>query len=111
MPEMHILMNFEQKLNPSTMKKFIIERNLPGAGKLSQADLKAIALKSCTVVDSLDAPYHWVQTFVTDNKLYCVHIAPDRETVLEHARQGGFPADSVVEVRSIMDPTTSVMKV
>lgn len=90
------------------MKKFIIERELPGAGQLSAADLKAIAVKSCDVVNNLEEPYHWIQTFVTDNKLYCVHIAPDRETVLEHARQGGFPADNVAEVRSIMDPTTSV---
>lgn len=90
------------------MKKFIIERELPGAGKLSAAELKAIAQKSCNVVDNLDKPYHWIQTFVTDNKLYCVHIAPDKETVLEHAKQGGFPANSVSEVKSIMDPTTSV---
>jgi hypothetical protein len=90
------------------MKKFIIERELPGAGKLSAAELKAIAQKSCAVVDNLDKPYHWIQTFVTDNKLYCVHIAPDAETVIEHAKQGGFPANSVSEVKSIMDPTTSV---
>jgi len=89
------------------MKKFIIERELPGAGKLTSSELQAIAMKSCEVVDNLEAQYHWIQTFVTDNKLYCVHIAPDRETVLEHARQGGFPADNVSEVRSIMDPTTS----
>ncbi|MBL0740941.1 DUF4242 domain-containing protein [Chryseolinea lacunae] len=89
------------------MKKFIIERDLPGAGKLTPAELKAIARKSCEVVDNLDVSYHWIQTFVTDNKLYCVHIAPDRESVLEHARRGGFPADNVTEVRSIMDPTTA----
>lgn len=90
------------------MKKFIIERELPGAGKLTVAELRAIALQSCNVVNNLEEPYHWIQTFVTDNKLYCVHIAPDRETVLEHARQGGFPADNIAEVKSIMDPTTSV---
>ena len=90
------------------MKKFIIERELPGAGQLSAADLKAIAVKSCDVVNNLEEPYHWIETFVTDNKLYCVHVAPDRETVLEHARQGGFPANNVAEVRSMMDPTTSV---
>ena len=89
------------------MKKFIIERELPGAGSLTPAELKAIARKSCEVVDNLEAPYHWIETYVTDNKLYCVHIAPDRETVLEHARLGGFPANSISEVRSIMDPTTS----
>jgi hypothetical protein len=90
------------------MKKFIIERDIPGAGKLTPAELKAIAKKSCEVVSNLDAPYHWIETFVTDNKLYCVHIAPDRETVLEHACQGGFPVDNIAEVRSMMDPTTSV---
>jgi hypothetical protein len=90
------------------MKKFIIERELPGAGKLTQAELKAIAAKSCAVVDGLNEPYHWVETFVTDNKLYCVHIAPDKETVIEHAKRGGFPANSVSEVRSMMDPTTSI---
>jgi len=93
------------------MKKFIIEREVPGAGLLTPAELKSIARKSCGVVDELDAPYHWIETYVTDNKLYCIHIAPDRETVLEHARLGGFPANNVSEVRSIMDPTTSMLVV
>jgi len=92
------------------MKKFIIERQLPGAGKLTAAELQAIAAKSCSVIDGLDASYHWVQTYVTDNKLYCVHIAPDCETVLEHARRGGFPVDNIAEVMSMMDATTSVLK-
>lgn len=90
------------------MKKFIIERELPGAGKLTAAELKSIAAKSCAVVSDLNTPYHWVETFVTDNKLYCVHIAPDKETVIEHAKRGGFPANSVSEVKSMMDPTTSI---
>lgn len=89
------------------MKKFIIERVLPGTGKLTPAELKAIAIKSCSVIDDLDASYHWIETYVTDHKLYCIHIAPDRETILEHARQGGFPTDSIAEVISTMDPTTS----
>lgn len=89
------------------MKKFIIEREMPGAGKLTPAELKAIALKSCGAIDNLKKPYHWIETFVTDSKLYCVHIAPDWETVLEHARQGGFPANHIAEVRTIIDPTTS----
>lgn len=92
------------------MKKFIIERNLPGAGKLTTAELKAIAVKSCDVVNTLEAPYHWLETFVTDDKLYCVHIAPDRETVIEHAKQGGFPITNIAEVRDVIDPTTSVVK-
>jgi Protein of unknown function (DUF4242) len=90
------------------MKKFIIERELPGAGKLTPTELQSIALKSCDVIANLEGQYHWIQTFVTDNKLYCVHIAQDHETVMEHARRGGFPANHVVEVRSIIDPTTSV---
>ena len=90
------------------MKKFIIERDLPGAGKLTPEELQAIAQKSCSVMNELEEPYHWIQTFVTDNKLYCVHIAPDRETVLKHAKRGGFPCICIAEVKSIMDPTTSV---
>jgi len=90
------------------MKKFLIERELPGAGKLTQAQLRSMARKSCEALDSLDAPYHWIQTFVTDDKLYCIHIAPDKETVLEHARLGGFPANRIVEVRTIMDPSTRI---
>lgn len=90
------------------MKKFIIERELPGAGKLTQEELKAIAEKSCAVVSDLKKPYHWVETFVTDNKLYCVHIAEDAETIMQHAKRGGFPANKISEVKSMMDPTTSV---
>ena len=93
------------------MKKFIIERALPGVGKLKASELKAFAVKTSSVADNLDAPYHWIQTFVTDNKLYCIHIAPDRETVIEHAKQGGFPVDYIAEIRSIIDPTTSVIPV
>jgi Nickel responsive protein SCO4226-like len=89
------------------MKKFIIERELHGIGKLTSEEIRSIAQKSCNVINNLEEPYHWIQTFVTDNKLYCVHIAPDRETVLEHARQGGFPADNIAEVRNTIDPTTS----
>lgn len=93
------------------MKKFIIERALPGVGKLKASELKAFAVKTSSVADNLDAPYHWIQTFVTDNKLYCIHIAPDSETVIEHAKQGGFPVDYIAEIRSIIDPTTSVIPV
>lgn len=88
------------------MKKFIIERALPGAGKLSDAELQAIAAKSCQVIDDMGVQYHWIQTFVTDNKLYCIHITPEKENVVEHADRGGFPIDHIAEVRSIMDPTT-----
>ena len=89
------------------MKKFIIEREVPGAGNLSQEELKAIAQTSCGVVNNLGKPYHWVESFVTENKIYCVHIAADEDTILEHAQKGGFPANSVQEVKAIIDPTTS----
>lgn len=90
------------------MKKFLIERDLPGAGNLSKEDLKGISQKSCQVVNDLNKPYHWVETFVTDDKLYCIHIAEDEETVRQHAILGGFPANKISEVKSMMDPTTSV---
>lgn len=90
------------------MKKFIIEREVPGAGNLSQEELKAIAQTSCDVVNNLGKPYHWVESFVTENKIYCVHIAEDEDTILEHAQKGGFPANSVQEVKVTIDPTTSL---
>jgi hypothetical protein len=90
------------------MPKYLIERELPGAGNLSEADLQGIAAKSCSVLQSeLGTGYHWVQSFVTADKIYCVHIAPDEQTVREHARRGGFPADRIVEVTSVIDPTTA----
>ncbi len=89
------------------MKKFVIERNIPGLGNMTAEELQDITSASNAVLDGMDAPYHWVQSFVTGDKLYCVHIAPDEETVREHARRGGFPADRVEEVKSIIDPTTT----
>jgi hypothetical protein len=88
------------------MPKFIIEREIPGAGKLSAAELQSIAQKSCSVLRSLPQ-VQWVESFVTDNKIYCVYIAPNEEAVREHARRGGFPANSVSIIRSLIDPTTS----
>jgi hypothetical protein len=89
------------------MPKYIIERNIPQAGKLSAQELLAISQQSCNVLQEMGQPYHWVQTFVTDDKLYCVHIAPDEQTVREHARRGGFPVHEVAVVRTIIDPTTA----
>lgn len=89
------------------MKKFIIERELPGAGNLSSDQLRAIAQTSCDVVNNLGKPYHWIESYVTDNKIYCVHIAEDEETIREHAKRGGFPANSVKEIKTTIDPTTS----
>jgi hypothetical protein len=93
------------------MKKFIVELSLPGTGKLRSAELKAFAAKSQLVINSMAVPHHWIQTYVTDKKLYCIHIAPDSETVMEYGRQAGFPIDKIAEVMSIMDPTTSAMVV
>ena len=89
------------------MPRFVIEREIPGAGKLSPQELQAISQKSCSVLDQFGPKIQWVQSFVTGDKIYCVYIAPDEAMVREHARQGGFPANSVAEVKSIIDPTTA----
>ncbi|ABQ27730.1 DUF4242 domain-containing protein [Geotalea uraniireducens] len=89
------------------MPKYVIERELPGAGQLTADTLQAISQKSCGVLKGLGPQIQWVQSYVTDNKIYCIYIAPNAEIVLEHAKQGGFPANSVAEVRTIIDPTTA----
>ena len=89
------------------MPKFVIERELPGAGKLSAAELHAISQKSCGVIKDIGPQIQWIQSYVTDDKIYCVYIAPDEATVLAHAKQGGFPANRVSRIRTMIDPTTS----
>jgi len=89
------------------MPKFIIEREIPEAGKLSPQDLQRISQKSCSVLRNLGPQIQWVESYVTDDKIYCVYIAPNEEMIREHARQGGFPANRVSEVRRMIDPTTS----
>lgn len=89
------------------MPRYLIERTIPGAGRLSTQDLQAISQKSCGVLRDLGPQIQWVQSFVSDDKITCVYIAPDAEVVREHARRGGFPADAVLEVRTIIDPTTA----
>ena len=89
------------------MPKFVIEREIPGAGKLSPDQLHAISQKSCGVLQSMGPRIQWLQSFVTDDKIYCIYIAPDEATVRQHAQLGGFPANSVAQVRSVIDPTTS----
>jgi hypothetical protein len=89
------------------MPKFVIEREIPDAGKLTADQLHAISQKSCGVIESMGPRIQWLQSFVTDNKIYCIYIAPDEETVRQHAQQGGFPANSIARVRSVIDPTTS----
>jgi len=89
------------------MPKYVIEREIPGAGNISAADLKAISQKSCSVLQGLGPQIQWVESFVTADKIYCIYIAPNKEMVREHAAQGGFPANSVAEIRTIIDPTTA----
>lgn len=89
------------------MPKFVIEREIPGAGNLSKDELHAISQKSCGVLNELGPKIQWIESYVTDDKIYCVYIAPDEATVREHARRGGFPANRVSAVRSVIDPTTS----
>lgn len=90
-----------------TMPKYVIEREIPGAGNLSADELKSISQKSCGVLQNLGPQIQWVESFVTPDKIYCVYIAPNEEMVREHARQGGFPANRVSEVATVIDPTTS----
>lgn len=89
------------------MPKYVIERDIPGAGKLSPRELQAISEKSCGVLNKLGPKIQWLQSYVTEDKIYCVYIAPSAEMVREHARQGGFPANRVSEIRSVIDPTTA----
>ncbi len=89
------------------MPKFVIEREIPGIGSASAEQVQAIAQKSCSVLNNLGPQIQWLQSYVTDDKIYCVYIAPNEELVREHARQGGFPANSVAQVRRVIDPTTS----
>ena len=89
------------------MPKYVIEREIPEAGKLSTQELQAISQKSCGVLNQMGPQIQWVQSYVTDDKIYCVYIAPNEEMVREHARQGGFPANRVSAVKLVIDPTTA----
>jgi hypothetical protein len=89
------------------MPKYVIEREIPGAGKLSAQELAGISQKSCSVLSELGPKIQWVQSYVTDDKIYCVYIAPDEDTIREHARRGGFPANRISQVKHIIDPATA----
>lgn len=89
------------------MPKYVIEREIPGAGQIPPAQLQAIAQKSCSVLRNLGPEIQWVQSYVTTDKIYCVYIAPNAEIVRQHAREGGFPANAVSEVMAVIDPTTA----
>jgi len=89
------------------MKKFIIERKLPGAGNMTDEELIAISKTSVAVITVLDKPYKWIQSFVTEDKLYCIHEAEDENAIREHAKCGNFPVNKIEEIKAIIDPTTA----
>jgi len=89
------------------MKKFIIERDLPGAGKLTNKELQEIAKTSCNTVEGLNKPYLWLESFVTENKIFCIHMAENEDVIREHSSKAGFPVKTVREVTTMIDPTTS----
>lgn len=89
------------------MPKYIIEREIPGVGSLPAEELQAISQKSCTVLNNMGPQIQWVQSFVTGDKVYCVYIAPTEEMIREHARQGGFPANRISAIKTVIDPTTA----
>ncbi len=89
------------------MPKYLIEREIPGAGNLTPAELTAISQKSCGVLSSMGPEIHWLHSYVADDKIYCVYVAPNEEMVREHARQGGFPANRVMRIATMIDPSTA----
>jgi Nickel responsive protein SCO4226-like len=89
------------------MTRFVIEREIPGAGKMSPEQLQAISQESCSVLGNLGPEIQWIESYVTDEKIYCVYIAPNEETIRMHAQQGGFPANRISEVRAVIDPITA----
>lgn len=89
------------------MPKFLIEREIPGAGNLSRQELQAVSQTSCGVLRKMGPQIQWIQSYVTGDKIYCVYIAPSEEMIREHAQQGGFPANRVSEIKSVIDPTTA----
>ncbi len=91
----------------SIMPKYIIEREIPGAGNLTAEELQGISQKSCSVLKSMGPQIQWVQSFVTDDKVYCTYIAPNEGEIRKHAEEGGFPANKISEIKGVIDPTTS----
>ncbi|WP_121354284.1 DUF4242 domain-containing protein [Flavisolibacter nicotianae] len=89
------------------MPRYVIERELPGAGNLSQQDLQAISQKSCGVLDTLGPKIQWVESYVTDDKIYCIYQAPNKEIIQQHAEMGGFPANRIEEIRNVISPVTA----
>ena len=89
------------------MPKFVIEREIPGAGKLSPKELQGVSQKSCSVLHKLGPQIQWVESYVTGDKIYCIYIAPNADMIREHAKQGGFPANKISEIKSVISPTTA----
>ena len=89
------------------MPQYLIERNIPGAGKLTASELQAISQKSCSVLNTLGPQIQWVHSYVTGDQIICIYRAPNEQMIREHARQGGFPADKISEIRTMIDPTTA----
>jgi hypothetical protein len=89
------------------MPKFVVERDIPEVGSLSSEQLQAMSQKSCGVLREMGSEIQWVQSYVSDDKIYCIYVAPDEEAVRKHAEQGGFPANRISQVRSVIDPTTA----
>jgi hypothetical protein len=89
------------------MPKYVIERELPGAGKLSAAELRSVSQKSCSVLNRLGPQIQWIESYVTGDKIYCIYRAPSEEMIREHAKQGGFPANRISEVVTVIDPSTA----
>ena len=89
------------------MPRYVIERELPGAGKLSQSDLQAISEKSCNVITELGPKIQWVESFVTEDKIYCIYNAPDKDILRQHAEMGGFPANRIEEIKNVINPVTA----
>jgi hypothetical protein len=98
---------FALEMRIIAMPKYVIEREIPGAGKLSAQDLQGISQKSCGVLNEMGPQIQWVQSYVTNDKVYCVYIAPNEDAIREHAEKGGFPTSSIAEVKSVIDPTTA----
>jgi hypothetical protein len=89
------------------MPKFIIEREIPGAGDLTPVDLQGIAQKSCAVLQDMGPKIQWIQSYITNNKVYCIYLAPDQKAIKTHAERGGFPVNSIAEIKTIIDPVTA----
>jgi hypothetical protein len=97
----------DKQTEENQVPKYVIERVVPGASKMTPAELKAMSQRSCTVLNEMGPQIQWIQSYVTDNKIYCIYVAPNEELIQEHARRGGFPANHVAQVKTIIDSTTA----